>query len=313
MMSAKKKKKVKALVLFSGGLDSILAAEVLKRQGIKVIGVAFKSYFFDSEQAEKSAEESGIDLKTMDFSKEHFKIVKEPKHGYGKNMNPCIDCHTLMLKKAKKMMKEENFDFVATGEVLGERPMSQNKGSLKLVEKESSLSGYLLRPLSAKLLEETIPEQKGWVDREELLDISGRSRKKQMKLAEEFGIEKYPTPAGGCLLTEPAFGKRLRELFKLKPEPKESDVNLLKYGRHFLEDGIKIIVGREEEENKKIERLKREDDVIIKMKNYPGPTTLIRSYNKDIPEEILKKAKELTKYYSTKSRNKDDVEFKIGK
>lgn len=308
-----KRKKVSALILFSGGLDSILAAEILKRQGINVKGVTFKSYFFDSEGAENIARKISIDLKVVDFSERHLEVVKDPEHGYGKNINPCIDCHMLMLKEAKKIMEEEDFDFVATGEVLGERPMSQNKESLKIVQEKSSLDGYLLRPLSAKLLEKTVPEQKGWVERSKLLDISGRSRKTQMELAEKFGIEEYPTPAGGCLLTDPDFEQRLRELLGVKSNPEGNDIELLKYGRHFLEKQTKIVVGREEEENKKIRSLAKEKDVIIEMKNYPGPTTLIRTYNEKVPDKDLEEAKRLTKYYSTKSRDKKDVEFKIEK
>lgn len=303
--------KPKALVLFSGGLDSILATEILKRQGIKVIGVTFKSHFFNSKQAQKAAKELGLKLKIIDFSKEHLEMVKKPKHGYGKNMNPCIDCHTLMLKKAKEIMEREGFDFVATGEVLEERPMSQNKEALKLVEKESSLSGFLLRPLSAKLLKETIPEKKGLVDREKLFSISGRSRKKQIALAKKFGVKEYPTPAGGCLLTDPGFSKRLRELLEKNPDSKGNDIELLKYGRHFFEDSIKIIVGRDEEENNKIRKLSKKNDIIIEMENYMGPTTLVRSYNKKITKKTLEKAKQLTKYYSTKSRGKKNVKFKV--
>ena len=161
-----KKHKAKALVLFPGGLDSILVAKILMRQAVEVTGLTFEAYFFASNQAQKASREIGIDLRIIDFSKEHLKLIKSPKYNYGKSMNPCIDCHILMLKKAKEIMIKENFDFVATGEVLGQRPMSQNRESLKVIKKESSLSGYLLRPLSAKLLEETIPEKGGLVDRE---------------------------------------------------------------------------------------------------------------------------------------------------
>ena len=305
-------KKTKALLLFSGGLDSILAAKILMEQGIKVVPVFFKSFFFGPEIAKKSAKEIGLKLKVIDFSKEHLKIVKKPKYGYGKAMNPCLDCHILMLKKAKKIMKKEKFDFVATGEVLGERPMSQNKKALKLVEKESSLKGYLLRPLSAKLLELTIPEKKGLVLRKRLLDIKGRSRKKQIKLAKKFKIKRYPSPAGGCLLTDPEFSKRLKKLFEKYPKCNENDIEFLKVGRHFWERKVKIIVGRNHKENLKIKKLAKKPDVLIEMKNYPGPTTLIRNYAKrKIPKKILERAKFLTKHYSTKARRKKDVKFKI--
>ena len=308
-------RKIKALLLFSGGLDSILATKVLMEQGIKVKGITFKSYFFDAEQAKKAAKKIKLPLKVIDFSREHLKIVKNPKHGYGKAINPCIDCHILMLKTAKEIMKKEKLSFVATGEVLGERPMSQNKRALGLIEKESGLKGYLLRPLSARLLETTIPEKMGLVDREKLLDIFGRSRKRQIALARKYKIKNYPAPAGGCLLCDIEFSKRLRELLKIYPRCNGSDIELLKLGRHFWFNKTKIVVGRNEEENKKIKKLKKKRDILIEMKNYPGPLTLVRDYNasmlRSIEQDILEKAKKLTQYYSTKARRKKNVEFKI--
>ena len=303
-------RKIKALVLLSGGLDSILAVKILKEQKIEVVGLAFKSYFFNEKQAKKAAKHLRVPLKVIDFSKEHLKIVKGPKYGYGKGMNPCIDCHILMLKKAKKIMEKEKFHFVATGEVLGERPMSQNKRALKLVAEKSSLKNYLLRPLSAKLLEKTIPEEKGWVKREKLLDISGRSRKRQIALAKKWKIEYYPSPAGGCLLTDLEFSKRLRELFEKYPKFKGKDVELLKLGRHFWENNVKIVVGRDHQENLKIKKLAQKGDVLIELKDYPGPTTLIRNYGKGkISKEILQIAKQKTKFYSKKAKNKKEVAF----
>jgi tRNA U34 2-thiouridine synthase MnmA/TrmU len=223
------KKNSKALVLLSGGLDSILAAKILKNQGIKITALSFRSYFFNEKNAKKAAKNLKIPIKIIDFSRENLGIVKNPKHGYGRAMNPCIDCHILMLKKAKEILEKEKFhpapepsarygaSFVVTGEVLGQRPMSQNKNSLNLIEKESGLRGYLLRPLSAKLLEPTIPEKEGLIKREKLFDITGRSRKRQMALAKKWKIKWYPTPTGGCLLTDLGFGKRLKELLKIYP------------------------------------------------------------------------------------------------
>ena len=188
----KEKSRIKALVLFSGGLDSILAVKILQLQGIDVTGLTFVSYFFNNQSAKKAASKLKIKLKTVNFSEEHLKMVKKPKHGYGKSLNPCIDCHLMMLRKAKEIMNSpgsrEKYDFVATGEVLGERPMSQNKKALDLIEKESGLKGFLLRPLSAKLLQPTILEKKRKIKRAELLDICGRSRKKQIALAKAFKI-----------------------------------------------------------------------------------------------------------------------------
>ena len=315
-------RKIKALVLFSGGLDSILAAKILIKQKIKLKGITFKSYFFNEEQAKKAAKQIKLPLKIVDFSKEHLKIVKNPRYGYGKAINPCIDCHILMLKTAKRIMKKEKFDFITTGDVLGERPMSQNKQALGLIEKESSLNGYLLRPLSAKLLKPTIPEKLGLVNREKLLDIFGRSRKRQIALAKKYKIKEYPSPAGGCLLTDLEFAKRLRELLKIYPKCGGDDIELLKYGRHFCfalrspkgegGGGAKIIVGRNEQEDKTIKELAKRQDVLVEMKNYSGPLTLIRSYGRGkISKNIVEKARKLTQYYSTKARHKKDVEFRI--
>jgi len=307
-------KKIKAIVLFSGGLDSMLAAKILLKEGIKVLPVFFQSYFFGPKIAKKSAEVLGLKLKLIDFSEEHLKIVKKPKFGYGSAMNPCLDCHILMLKKAKELMKKEKFDLVATGEVLGERPMSQNKNALNLIEKESSLKGYLLRPLSAKLLAPTILEKKGLIKRKNLLDIKGKSRRRQIELAKKFKIKDYPMPAGGCLLTDLEFGKKLKELLENCPDFNGNDVETLKLGRHFWFDKAKIIIGRDEVENLKIRQLVKNGDVLVEIKNYPGPTSLIRNYGKGkIKKEILEKAKVLTKFYSKKAREKEDVEFEIVK
>ncbi len=303
-----KKKKVRALLLFSGGLDSLLAAALLKEQGIEVVGITFKSYFFDENQAKKYAKQLGIPLKVVDISEEHFEIVKKPKYGYGRSMNPCIDCHVLMLKKAKEIMEKEGFDFIATGEVLGERPMSQNRKALKIVEKESGLEGYLLRPLSAKLLEPTIPEKLGLVDRIKLLAIKGRSRKKQIELAKKFGL-KYPQPSGGCILTDLNFGKKLKEVLEKRKNLDANDIKLLRVGRHFWYECFKIVVGRNKEENEILKKLARDGDILIEFKKLRGPTTLVRKYcKKGRKKEAIEKAKELTKRYS---KYKNAKEFLI--
>jgi len=290
-----KKAKVKCLALLSGGLDSILAVKILQKQGIKVTGLCFVSYFFDSESAQKAAKQLKVRLRIVDISDEHLEMVKKPCYGYGKNINPCIDCHLMMLKKAKAI---KGFDFIVTGEVLGERPMSQNRQALELLEKESGLDGYLLRPLSAQLLKSTIPEKEGVVDRDKLLNISGRNRKKQIDLAKKWGLKDYPTPSGGCLLTDPGFGKRLKELFNHWPDCAGDDVKLLKLGRHFWVKDVLIVVGRNEGENDKIKNLSLKDDAIIEP-NFPGPTILIRSKG-NIPKKSLEKANELMEKYSKK-------------
>jgi tRNA U34 2-thiouridine synthase MnmA/TrmU len=304
-------KKVKALVLFSGGLDSILAAELLRRQGIEVLALCFKSYFFDDKQAKQIANSINLPLRVIDFSKDHLGLVKNPLHGFGRGANPCIDCHALMLKKTKEIMKKEKFDFIATGEVLGERPMSQNKQSLQIILKESGLQGYLLRPLSAKLFEPTIPEEKGLVNREKLLDISGRSRKKQMKLAKEWKIKEYPTPSGGCLLTDPIFGNKLKDLIKKHSDFNSNDIELLKIGRHFWDKDIKIIIGRNERENKMLKKLAQKGDIFIEMSNYPGPLAILRSYFGLISDNSIEEAKKLIIKYSNKAGK--DPNFKIDK
>ncbi len=305
----------KAIVLFSGGLDSILSVKILHEQNIKLLGIFFKSCFFNSEQARIAAKSIKLPLKIVDFSKEQLKITKNPKYGYGKNMNPCIDCRILMFKQAKKIKEAKGFDFIATGEVLGQRPMSQNKQIMEVIEKEAKLKGYVLRPLSAKLLDPTIPEKKAWVDREKMLDIRGRSRKRQIEMAEKYKIKKYPSPSGGCLLTDPEFSKRLKKLIDIYPKCKINDIELLKIGRHFWQDKAKIIVGRNQDENKQIQKLAGKTDILIEMKNYAGPLTLIRDYSglksRGPRKAAIRKAKQLTQFYSLKSRGRKDIMFNI--
>jgi len=307
-------KKIKALLLFSGGLDSILAAKILMEQGIDVLGLTLKSYFFDAEQAKKSAQVIGLSLKIVDFSKEHLKVVKNPQYGYGKAVNPCIDCHLLMLKKARSIMIKQGFDFIATGEVLGERPMSQNQRAMELIERESGLEGYLLRPLSAKLLEQTIPEKKGWVDREKLSAIKGRSRKKQIALAKKYHIKDYPNPAGGCLLCEKNFGEKLKELLKINTETGGSDMELLKIGRHFWHNHAKVIVGRNHEENLLLKKMFEKGDVLIEPDNFMGASALIRNYNAgkiEIDDDLIEQAKKTIIEYSKKAKVPENAKFKI--
>ena len=255
------KKQAKALVLLSGGLDSILAVKMLLEQGIEVQAINFRTNFCGPSKARPAAEMLGVPLREVAIREEFLAVLKKPKHGYGSSMNPCIDCHALMLKKAGEIMRSEGYDFLATGEVLGERPMSQHRKSLDIVERDANIVGYLLRPLSAKLLEPTIAEQEGLVDRAKLLDISGRSRKIQMALAAQYDIKEYPTPAGGCALTQPGFADRLRELMKHKPDFNSEDVNLVAIGRHFFFDdetsrqarGINLLPERSEAESKAIQ------------------------------------------------------------
>jgi len=231
--------------------------------------------------------------------------VKHPKHGYGRNMNPCIDCRIFMLKRAKAYMEESGAAFIVTGEVLGQRPMSQRKDAMHLIEREAGLEGFILRPLSAKVLPITIPEKEGWVDREKLLNISGRSRKPQIELADHYGIHDYPCPAGGCLLTDPGFAKRMKDLMVHVPNFSLNDVHLLKMGRHFrLSHTIKLVVGRNEEENQKIQTFAQGEDILLKVSSFPGPLSLLRGKPE---EEDIKKAAAITSHYG-KAKDLGNIE-----
>jgi tRNA-specific 2-thiouridylase len=268
--------KKRALGLFSGGLDSMLAAAVLREQGIEVAGVTFITPFFGPERARESAAHLGIPLIEQDITEIYYPLLVAPPHGFGSRHNPCIDCHILMLREAGALMESRGFDFLFTGEVLGQRPMSQHRGSLILVARESGYQELIVRPLSARLLAPTRPELLGWVDRERLLDISGRSRKRQMELASRFGITKYPSPAGGCLLTDPGYASRLKELLARNAKPPRRDLELLKWGRHFrLPGGDKVVVGRTHKENEAIGRLVASGDLVLRVQGYPGPLVLV--------------------------------------
>lgn len=278
----KKKLNKKAIALISGGSDSLLAARIIMEEGIEVQGICFIMQFAsrDINAFQKKVQEicrsCKIPVSFVDISGEFLKVVKSPKYGYGANFNPCIDCKILMLQMAKKMMQREGASFIITGEVLGERPMSQRKEALNMIKRDSALEGYLLRPLSAKLLEETVPEKEGIVDRKKLLDISGRSRARQMKLLKKYNMQKFFAPAGGCLLTDAGFSRRLRDLSSAKSMTLGS-VNLLKRGRHFrLDKKTKAIVGRDEKENEELYKLKKERDVMLRLENAPGPGVLLK-------------------------------------
>lgn len=302
---------IKTVALFSGGLDSQLAVLLIQEQGVQVYGITFVTPFFTPETAVKAAGQLSLPLEVIDFTEEHFEIVKKPKYGYGKNLNPCIDCHALMVKKAGQYMEEIGAHFIITGEVLGERPKSQNYKALQLVVKESGYEGLVLRPLSAKLLPVTIPEEKGWVDRNRLGSIQGRSRKPQMAMAEKYGLQEYPSPAGGCLLTVQNFSNRLKDLLAHQQEISRADLELLKIGRHFrLGEEVKIIVGRDQEENNKIEQLAGKEDLLLKAVSVPGPTTLYRGKP---GEDYLRQAAAITNRYSDAGLKKTEVKvYKTG-
>ncbi|MBI4768819.1 MAG: tRNA 4-thiouridine(8) synthase ThiI [Deltaproteobacteria bacterium] len=266
---------IKAVGLLSGGLDSMLAARIILDQGIQVLGVSLVTPFFGPEKAKRAADHLKIPLEILDITRDHWRMLKSPRYGYGSGMNPCIDCHALMVRQAGDYLKEIKADFLFTGEVLGQRPFSQTKPSLRAVEKESGHPDLILRPLSALLLKETKPEQEGLVDRSLLLDIRGRSRKRQIALAERYGLSDYPTPAGGCLLTDPIFSIRLKELFFQSPDPPLREVELLKAGRHFrLNSKTKVIIGRNKKENEFIEKWVEPEDGWARVVGHPGPMAL---------------------------------------
>lgn len=271
------KRKVRALGLCSGGLDSILSAMVLRRNNVEVEWISFETPFFSSEKAVRASKKTGIPLIVKNITGEYLKMLRNPHCGYGKNMNPCLDCHTLMFHIAGGIMKERGFDFMFSGEVLGQRPMSQTSSSLRYVEKHSGYEGYIVRPLSAKKLPATIPENDGLINRDSMMEFYGRSRKAQVSLAKEFGIYDYPNPAGGCLLTDKGFSRRLKDLFEHLESLTENELDILKYGRHLrLNQSTKIIVGRNQSENEHIEKFYNPvSDILFKIKEFPGPTALM--------------------------------------
>ncbi len=283
--------KMKAIALISGGLDSVLAAKIVKDQGISVVGVHVKMPFIKSENyAISSSAEIGIPLVIVRADEEFLQVVRSPKFGYGTAMNPCIDCRIFMLRKARDIAERTGASFIITGEVLDERPMSQHWRALRLTAKEAGLEGFVLRPLSAKLLPKTIPEIEGWIDRKNLLAIRGRSRKMQIALARNLGISlsHVASPAGGCLLTNREFAAKLRDLFAHKSHVSVSDVERLKVGRHFRFKQFKIIVGRNADENNRLLSMKRPSDVVLEVPRIGSPITLLE--NENLSADIIERA-----------------------
>lgn len=298
----------------------MLVAKILQKQGIEVIGLVFNSYFFDDEKAKISAKEIGIRLISKDFSHAHLEIVKKPKFGHGSSMNPCIDCHALMFSWAKEILEKEGFDILVSGEVLGQRPFSQNIKALQMIEDVTGLKKRILRPISARKLPETIYEEQGMVKRELLADITGKSRKPQMELANEYEISDFPSPGGGCRLTEKEFGVKVREILPFSDFTDKSDYELLRIGRHYWfkddnhETMYHLTLGRNHEENLQIKTFLKEKDLIVEVEDGRGPTGLIRCYgmeNKQVKEKTIAKTKELIwKFAKRKEEFKED-EFKL--
>lgn len=290
----------KALALLSGGLDSTLAVKMMLDMGIAVEALNFTSSFCNctgknagcKSEAVRVAQEFNIPIKVIHKGVDYLEIVRNPKHGYGKGVNPCVDCRIYLLRKAKEYMAECGADFVITGEVLGQRPMSQRRDSLRVIERESGLEGLLLRPLSAQHFEPTIPEKEGWVDREKLLAIKGRSRKELFELADELDVANYPCPAGGCLLTELSFVPKIKDMFDHSDEQLDArDFRLLKIGRHFrLGKRTKMILGRDESDNNQLENIRQQHEEALTWMDGNTPVGVIvgdQEYDRQLAAQIL--------------------------
>ena len=293
---------VKAVALFSGGLDSILAVRVMQEQGVEMEGLHFTSIFCrpapDSTTCNKAGESAkllGLPLTVYDSSQDLLELVRNPGHGYGKHLNPCIDCRINMFRKAAAHMRNVGARFLVTGEIRGQRPMSQRRDTMVLIDREAGVEGLILRPLSAKTLAPTMPEKEGWVEREKLFDISGRSRTRQMELAGHFDVGEYPTPAGGCLLTYESFAVKVRGLIE-RGEFNVDNVELIKYGRYYRAGAKTIVViGRNHKENEILTGLARNGDRVLQAVDFKGPLTLLRGEGS---EDALRMAAELTARYS---------------
>jgi tRNA U34 2-thiouridine synthase MnmA/TrmU len=301
--------KGKVLVLLSGGLDSTLVVKIMLERGFNVDAVNYSTPFClcDKCAVESVANSSGIKVHRVNLGSEFLEILSDPPHGYGSQMNPCVDCRILMLRHAKKLAQQIGAIAIVTGEVLDERPFSQRQNTLKLIERAAGLEGQILRPLSAKLLPESDLEKSGLVNRDTLYSIRGRRRQPQIHLAEKLGIKDYPCPAGGCLLTDPNFAIRLKDLLKHEEALSLDKITLIKLGRHFRVNGHKIVVGRNENENRRLRTIaQQEQRPYVEVSNYMGPITLLEDHPS---ESILKIASAITVRYSDAPRNVD-VEVK---
>ncbi len=298
---ADEKKKVVALL--SGGLDSQLAVRMMQEQGFEVSAVAIKTPFCDFDcgrgcgfEIRERADDLNVNLKTVYLGDEYIEMLKHPKHGIGAGFNPCVDCRTMMFDAAKKHMEEIGAEFIISGEVLGQRPMSQHAPSLRTIEKDSGLIGKIVRPLSAGLLPETDPEKNGLIKRENLGMIKGRTRRAQLEMAKKYGIENPPNAGGGCLLTDPTFGLRAKDLFSHTETPTINDIDLLKVGRHFrFDEQTKFVVGRNKDENEMIKAIALPDDILLQARDHMGPVSILRGKNADMH---VKFASSITLRYS---------------
>ena len=301
-------KKIRAFALVSGGLDSALAAKLVRDQGIALTAVHFVSPFWDGEKKypARIAEKLNIPFKKIPLRRDYLKMLRNPKHGYGSAFNPCIDCHAFMFRKAWETGKKTGVKFLVTGEVLGQRPMSQRLPALRIIEKETGLTGRILRPLSAKLLNETEPEKKGWVDRGKLLAIEGRSRKPQLAISGEFSADDYSCPAGGCLLTMEGFAKKMKDLFQRREDITWNDIKLLKLGRHFRYRQNRIIVGRDQGENETLRKLKPKEDYLFKVPIVESPIAILQGPK---TKTAIRLAARLTARYSDSKARRVAVKY----
>ena len=292
--------KIKAVCLFSGGLDSILATKLMLNAGIDVFALKINTPFYErartgKDRARITAESLGMPLKIIDAGKEYLRIIRNPKHGHGSGMNPCIDCRIYMLKRAKAYADSIGAEFVFTGEVLGQRPMSQRIKAMKFIEKKSGLAGKIVRPLCGKLLAKTDAEKEGWIEREKLMAIRGRSRRMQICLAKELGVHDYPLPGGGCLLTCSEFARKVSDLLFYKKRVFANDLEMLKVGRHFRFGENKIVVGANESDNKQLLYLKNKTDYIFEVPGLGSPTTILKGKK---TKDAIRMAARLTLRYS---------------
>ncbi|MDO9578928.1 MAG: tRNA (5-methylaminomethyl-2-thiouridylate)-methyltransferase [Candidatus Cloacimonadales bacterium] len=300
-------KKYKCFALFSGGLDSMLAVVFMRKLGYEVQPIFFETPFFSSKNAVKAAEHIGFKLLVHDVTTDHLKMMKNPRYGFGKNMNPCIDCHGLMFREAGRLMEEHNVDFLISGEVLGQRPMSQRKDALNAVGKLSEVKDLLVRPLSQKLITDTLPIREGWVKKDEMLDIQGRGRHRQMEMAKEYGITEYQNPGGGCLLTDIGYSRKLKDLIQHDLLDLKY-LNFLKVGRHFrLNENMKMIIGRNNDDNEFLGKLCT-DEIVFQTADFPGPLGVVQS-RWDLKTEEIEMAASLVLRYNSKIKEQGKVNY----
>ena len=299
--------KLKAVLLCSGGLDSIISLHFLVSKGIEVIALLIITPFCNLTEDKVyqsmmyNTSRLGVHTKVVELKEEYLEILRNPKYGFGKAANPCVDCHILMLKQAKKVLEEENADFIVTGDVVNQRPFSQKKIRLKTIDRDADVEGLVLRPLSGKILPQTVPEEKGWIKREDLFNINGRGRTSQITIAKAYEIEKYPLPAGGCVLTDPEFARRFKDLKKFSPDFNLEDIALLRYGRHFrLDPQSKLIISRRQQENDLILRTVSEDTILCRVVEHKGPLGV---YIGDLSISAIERAASYIAMYSKSPRN----------